>query len=143
MKSNALIILFIATGVISPMSAATGIVASGTQPTDLPTGTKAGGTVGTAVLNVKTAPYNGKGDGVTNDTNAIQAAINDAEGLGGAVYLPAGTWMFSALRVQGANCIIQGAGKDVTILKAITGTGVTLVSFGGASAAPHSVIISL
>jgi hypothetical protein len=121
----------------------TGTVVSGTQPTDFSTGTKTGGAIGTVVLNVKSAPYNGKGDGVTNDSNAIQAAINDAEGLGGAVYLPAGTWAFSALRVQGANCTIQGAGKDVTILKAVTGTAVTLVSFGGASEAPHSVIRDL
>lgn len=145
-------LLFIASGIISPISAArqgidydntTGAVVSGTQQFSSSVGTKTGGTDAMAVRNVKSAPYNGKGDGVTNDTNAIQAAIDGTEGLGGTVYLPAGTWIFSALRVQGANCIIQGAGKDVTILKAITGTAVTLVSFGGASEAPHSAIKDL
>src|SRR5436853_259591 len=104
MKSRALMLLFMASG-ISPMSAAaqgidyytaTGAVVPEFDP---PTSTKTGGTDAMAVRNVRSAPYNGKGDGVTNDTNAIQAAINDAEGLGGTVYLPAGTWMFSALRV--------------------------------------------
>ena len=144
-------LLFMVSG-ISPISApaqgtdhntATGVVVPGTQQFGSSVSTKAGGTGAIAVLNVRSTPYNGKGDGAANDTDAIQAAINDAEGLGGTVYLPAGTWMFSALRVHGANCIIQGAGKDVTILKAITGTAVTLVSFGGASEAPHSAIKDL
>lgn len=95
------------------------------------------------VFDVKTAPYNGRGDSVTDDTVAIQRAINDAERLGGRVYVPAGTWMFSTLRVQGANCVIQGAGKDATILKAIAGTGATLITFGGTTAAPNSAIRDL
>src|ERR1700757_3449862 len=95
------------------------------------------------VFDVKTAPYNGRGDSVTDDTAAIQRAINDTERSGGTVYVPAGTWMFSTLRVQGANCVIQGAGKDATILKAIAGTGETLISFGGATAAPNSAIKDL
>jgi hypothetical protein len=95
------------------------------------------------VFDVKTAPYNGRGDGVTDDTVAIQRAINDVKRSGGTVYVPAGTWMFSTLRVRGANCVIQGAGKDATILKAIAGTAATLISFGGATAAPNSAIKDL
>jgi len=138
-------LLFISSGIIFPMSAAARGIGDGTAAgaVDSSASTKTGRTDAMAILNVRNPPYNGKGDGVTNDTNAIQAAINDAEGLGGTVYLPAGTWMFSALRVHRANCLIQGAGKDVTILKAITGTAATLVSFGGVSEAPHSAIKDL
>jgi hypothetical protein len=152
MKLRTLIFSLTGSGIIAGASAATapinydtttGAVVPGTQPFDFPISTKTGGLGAMSVFNVKSAPYNGKGDGVTNDTTAIQTAINDAEAQGGIVYLPGGTWMFSALRVDGANCIIQGAGKDVTILKAITGTAVTLVSFGSTSAAPYSAIRDL
>jgi Pectate lyase superfamily protein len=55
-------------------------------------GTYANGTVGRALqhtLNVMNAPYNAKGDGITDDTAAIQAAITDAQNLAGAeVYFP-------------------------------------------------------
>src|ERR1035437_497890 len=43
----------------------------------------------TQVLNVREAPYNAKGDGSTDDTVAIQAAINDAGAVHGKVIIPA------------------------------------------------------
>jgi nitrous oxidase accessory protein NosD len=91
---------------------------------------------------VKTAPYNGKGDGVTDDTTPIQTAINDASTVGGIVYLPGGTWMFRYLSVTNNNCAIQGAGKDITILKSISGpdSNKTLISLTNA---PSSAIRDL
>lgn len=48
-------------------------------------------------INVKDAPYNAVGDGVANDTAAIQAAINAcASTLGGTVYLPAGSYKITS-----------------------------------------------
>ena len=45
-------------------------------------------------VSVKDAPFNAKGDGVTNDTAAIQAAIDFVEAAGGGtVYLPAGNYI--------------------------------------------------
>ncbi|MFA6003657.1 MAG: right-handed parallel beta-helix repeat-containing protein, partial [Elusimicrobiota bacterium] len=47
-------------------------------------------------LNVKNAPYNAKGDGSTDDTAAIQAAIN-AVAAGGTVYVPDGIYMINSV----------------------------------------------
>lgn len=50
------------------------------------------------VINVKDSTYGAKGDGVTDDTSAIQAAINAASG--GIVFFPAGRYSFSALTIS-------------------------------------------
>jgi hypothetical protein len=46
-------------------------------------------------INVKDPPYNAAGNGVTDDTSAIQSAINDAAGE--TVYFPPGTYLVGAL----------------------------------------------
>jgi parallel beta-helix repeat protein len=48
-------------------------------------------------VSVKSAPYNAKGDGVTDDTAAIQNAVNTVGGTGGTVSIPAGTYLVNAL----------------------------------------------
>jgi polygalacturonase len=49
----------------------------------------------TLVVNVK--DKGAKGDGKTNDTAAIQAAIDEAGGTGGTVFVPNGTYMVDAV----------------------------------------------
>ena len=65
---------------------------------------------------VNVLDYGAKGDGVTNDTAAIQAAVNS----GGAVYFPAGTYMVTHVDLF-SNTELFGEGF-LTIINQITGT---------------------
>ncbi len=72
------------------------------------------------IRNVKAAPYNAKGDGVTDDSEAIQAAFN-APGL---VYFPNGTYLvskpFEPPRVRGkvpSRRILQGQSMAGVVIK--------------------------
>jgi len=59
--------------------------------------------------------YGAVGDGVTDDTAAIQAAITAAQG--NVLYFPSGTYLFSE-PLYTEYCSIFGDGQDETILKA-------------------------
>lgn len=84
-------------------------------------------------INVITA--GAKGDGVTNDTAAIQAAINSLPLSGGVVYFPSGTYLISAALKIGNNTILMGSGINSTVIKqssttanGIQGTGLNRVT---------------
>ncbi len=63
--------------------------------------------------------YGAKGDGTTEDTTAVQAALNAAKAAGGGrVYLPTGTYLVDALALADADYItICGDGPGRTILR--------------------------
>ncbi|KDT06262.1 tail spike domain protein [Escherichia coli 2-011-08_S4_C3] len=65
--------------------------------------------------------YGAKGDGVNDDTSALQAAINTLD-----VHIPTGTYLFSTLTIPDG-CIINGSGYTQTTLKQIVGTNATAV----------------
>lgn len=96
-----------------------------------------GGTANANLFNVKEAPYLAAGDGVTDDTAALQAAVDAAKVAGGEVYIPAGTYLVSTLDVSRFSpsltlgLTIRGAGRAATILKH-TGTE-TCVYLGGSN----------
>lgn len=71
-------------------------------------------------VNVK--EFAAKGDGSTDDTVAIQAAMDAINAIGGGcVYFPPGTYILTQVTV-GDNTWIQGAGPGATILKSTVGT---------------------
>ncbi len=62
-------------------------------------------------INVKHAPYNARGNGSTDDTAAIQAALNAVPSTGGNVYLPPGRYKITtSLVIQTDNTLLFGAG---------------------------------
>jgi hypothetical protein len=97
------------------------------------------------VYNVKDAAFGAYGDGIHDDTAAIQAAINALPARGGTVYFPGGTYnVSSAITVgdgdhastvstkNGIKLVGQGAGY------AMSGASVpTLISWTGASSSSY------
>lgn len=61
--------------------------------------------------------YYAVGDGITDDTIAIQAAITEAGINGGIVFIPPGTYKLIEKLTVPSNVIIQGSGMNITILK--------------------------
>ncbi|HEY0828589.1 MAG TPA: glycosyl hydrolase family 28-related protein, partial [Bacilli bacterium] len=88
----------------------------------------------TNFYNVKSSPYNAKGDGIINDRTAIQNALNDAGAAGGGtVFLPPGSYkVLTALNVP-AGVELRGSydfahsheNLDTTVLLAYDGRNTT------------------
>lgn len=89
----------------------------------------------TNVANVRLAPYNATGNGSTNDTAAIQAAITaTAAAGGGIVFLPEGLYSVTGLTFPSlASVYLVGVGANATGIK-VSGNGVTAISISGISA---------
>jgi hypothetical protein len=61
--------------------------------------------------------YGAKGDGIADDTAAIQAAINAANTAGGGVvHFPPGTYKTTAALIVKPNVIISGAGRHISLI---------------------------
>ena len=75
------------------------------------------------IVDVSKAPYRAKGDGVSDDTAAIQKALDDNPDRGAIIYLPNGVYRIShTLRWGGddsrqRNTVLQGQSREGTILQ--------------------------
>jgi len=67
-------------------------------------------------LDVTQPPYNAVGDGVTDDTTALQNCISDASSAGQIVWIPPGNYVITAFIALFSNTTIQGAGMWYTTL---------------------------
>lgn len=54
--------------------------------------------------------FGAKGDGVTNDSSAIQACITAAKAVGKGVYFPDGVYVISSLAAQSGRVFLNGSG---------------------------------
>lgn len=85
-----------------------------------------------SIINVKNAPYNAQGDGVTDDSAAIQAAVNAASARpGSTVYFPIGTYFHSAaISVTNNRTTLRGQNRAQTTLTGaafnLTGPGLNM-----------------
>jgi hypothetical protein len=65
-------------------------------------------------VNVKFPPYNATGNGVTDDTNAIQQALNDLGAAGGGVvFVPEGNYLIATHLTLPASTVLKGLASHV------------------------------
>lgn len=80
------------------------------------------------LINVKS--YGATGDGTTDDTTSVNAAIADLNSLGGRLYFPAGTYAVSSMTtVTASGCIIFGDGMQ-SVIKHTAASGNTWTNTG-------------
>lgn len=77
------------------------------------------------LADIITQPKNAKFDGITDDTVAIQAAIDGLTG-GGTILLPSGTAIVTTIQLP-SNVYLIGHGMGVTILKQKVGTAAPIL----------------
>lgn len=80
-------------------------------------------------FNVKDPLYGAVGDGTTDDTTAIQAALTAASAAGGGiVYMPAGTYKTSAVLTMAQTVSLLGSGSRSTLINQSHATAITLTT---------------
>lgn len=84
--------------------------------------------------------HGAKGDGVTNDATAIQAAVTALPSTGGTVYFPPGTYLVSTGITCGGKVVkFKGAGMRVSNL---VGTGITILNLSTSRSSAEALTIS-
>jgi len=88
------------------------------------------GSTGGLIYNVKSTPFNAVGDGIADDTAAIQSAINTAVANQGIVVIPNGTYKLTdALTISGT-CYItsDGAGQGAILAPSVADKAVFIIN---------------
>lgn len=93
-------------------------------------------------VDVRSPPYSAAGDGVTDDTNAIQQALSDVGNSGGGVvFLPTGNYMIATHLFVPANTSLVGVFRAPTAFSQNKGT--TLLAVEGAGDETGTAFITL
>jgi hypothetical protein len=91
---------------------------------------------GSLIAFVSVKDYGATGNGVTDDTAAIQAAINSLTN-GGTVFFPAGTYMITSIALPYDGIALLGAGRQATILMKISNGNLIVFSNTAAGDTNH------
>lgn len=96
----------------------------------------------TICANVRQSPYNAKGDGITDDTEAIRRAISSCPN-GQVVHIPEGTYRLSSeLQISGKSIVLRGDGQRRTFLKNYSNSGNILSMYTGSGSYSPIKILS-
>jgi hypothetical protein len=95
----------------------------------------------TNVINVRKAPYNATGDGTTDDSTAIQNAINAAT-AGQVVYLPQGTYRIESGLSFNKGITLRGDGPGNTIIDYTESSGFNILQTTGGGSTGNSVAVT-
>ena len=83
----------------------------------------------TGAINVKMAPYSATGNGTTDDTVALQAALT--AGTGKTVYIPAGTYKLTASLSVPANTYVYSTDGSCILTQTLAGQHALVLSGDG------------
>jgi hypothetical protein len=134
---------------ISQLPAATNPVSDGAVVPIVDGGVTKKATIAQLGEMVSVKAYGATGDGTTNDTAAIQAAIDYVYGAGGGtVYFPPGTYRVTSIVRNWTNPItvnIKGSGKRSTVLRKFGSDSTPVLDFSGIASMlePYSEISDL
>lgn len=90
-------------------------------------------------VSVYVTAYGAKGDGTTDDTSAIQAAINAVPAAGGTVHVPSGKYKTTSSLTLPSNVVLAGDGYN-SIIDASSVTGINVIT---ATSTSHTVVRGL
>jgi Pectate lyase superfamily protein len=113
-------------GAAVPRRAALGALVTGAGAIGFGAGSAAGNDDAATAGQSNVRDFGATGDGSTDDTAALQQAIDAARAAGGIVYCPPGTYLTRRLSLY-SNVHLRGSGGDTAVLKLAPGTNTAIL----------------